>query len=316
MNDFDSPSTKEKFTTPISKKDEDIDADFEDDEFFKKWSGPLFIGPFLPAIFAMLVIFTGELVLDSWEGTCNINLPSFINAAVAICYIYLVVFSWVYVGTEIKLVIPSLDIDMVLLRPIQSLKFVVLLYTIVAVTSFIIWIVGSILLQLAIFCVDTSPDLYNYVRFLVVTYWLGFCITFLFVIKMFFGTNIAAMIKESTRASTIDEVEEKIFRSKFSAYDPEKEGKIPVDKIPDLLEDLGVYVPPEEQDDLIQTLDEEDTGYIDFRPLLDWFRNLNAELDGAEHDVDDDDEDAFDDDDKEAANMFAESSKKGGSSKK
>ena len=220
------------------------------------------------------------------------------------------VFCWVYIGDTYKLSIPAFGIEITILSPFKSLKFVVFAYLVVAVISFIVWIIGSVLLQLAVFCIATSPGLYQFTLFLVVLYWMGFIISFLFVVKLFFGSNIAAMIKESTRASTIDEVEERIFRAKFDSYDPEKESKIPNDKVPLLLEDLGVFVPPEELDDLIQTLDDEETGFIEFKPLLAWFRKLNAEMEGQEGNNDDDDD--RDAEDREAAEMFtAANSKKG-----
>lgn len=211
------------------------------------------------------------------------------------------VFTWVYIGDDVNLSIPALGINMALLRPFKSLKYVVLAYTILAIISFIVWIVGSVLLNLSVFCVSTAPTLYQFAQFLVVIYWLGFVITLVFVVKFFFGSNIAKMIKESTRASTIDEVEEKLFRAKFDAYDPEKENRIEVDKVPPMLEDLGVFVPPEELEALIQTLDEEGTGYIEFRPLLHWFRKLNAEMDAQDDGEPGDDEDDMD---REAAQMF------------
>ena len=208
-------------------------------------------------------------------------------------------------GDTIRIVLPSLGVDFVLLSPFKSLKFISLMYFILAVVTFIVWIVGSVLLQLSVFCEATAPTLYKYSTFLVATYWLGFVITCLVMTKFFFGSNIAKMIKETTRASTIDEVEERLFRSKFDVYDVEKENRIPADKVPLVLEDLGVFVPPEEMDALIQTLDEEETGYVEFRPLLQWFRKLNAEMDAQEADRGlDDDEDADDAQDREAAEMF------------
>lgn len=225
--------------------------------------------------------------------------------AIVMCYLFLMIFTWAYLGDTIRVEFLALGISFTLLSPFKSLKFLSLLYGILAIVSFIIWIVGSVLLQLSIFCEATAPGLYKFSTFLVAIYWMGFVITCLVMIKFFFGSNIAKMIKESTRASTIDEVEERLFRSKFDMYDIEKENRIPVDKVPLVLEDLGVFVPPEEMDALIQTLDEEETGYIEFRPLLHWFRKVNAEMDAKEAaDGRDDDADIEDAEDREAVGMF------------
>lgn len=192
---------------------------------------------------------------------------------------FLVVYSWLFIGDTISLVIPALSIDMVVLTPFKSLKFVTGMYFVLAVFSFIVWIVGTILLQLSVFCESTAPVLYQYSLFLIAIYWMGFIITVLYVIKLFCGNNITKMIKESTRASTIDEVEDRIFRKKFAEYDKLKEEKINIEDLIPLLEGLGVFVPPEEQEALKHTLDEEETGYVRFKSLYAWFKKLNADMD-------------------------------------
>lgn len=46
----------------------------EKDEFIKKWSGPILLAPFLPAVFAILIIVCGNITLHTWEGTCEFPL--------------------------------------------------------------------------------------------------------------------------------------------------------------------------------------------------------------------------------------------------
>lgn len=261
-----------------AKKDEEIFI-HEDDAFFERWAGPILLGPFLPAIFAIIVIVSGQLVMNTYEGTCGYDLPSFIGAAIAVCYLFLIVYSWVFLGDVIRFESKTLGIDIIVLAPFRSFRWIVILYFAVAVASFIVWIVGTVLLEFAVFCQDTSPGLYSYTVFLVASYWMGFGITGIYIIKLFFGSNIAALIKESTRASTVEEVEEKIFNSKFQDYDKDKEGKIKVDDLASLLESLGVFVPEEEVETLQSTLDPEETGFIGFHELKAWFKSLNAELD-------------------------------------
>ena len=226
--------------------------------------------------------------------------------AIAVCYIFLLVFTWVYMGDTITCTIPALGVDFVLFSPFKSLRWISFYYFLVGVFSFIVWIIGTILLQLSVFCEATAPGLYKFTVFLIVTYWMGFVIVILLLTKFFFGSNIAKMIKETTRASTIDEVEERLFRAKFDQYDLEKENRIPNEKVPLVLEDLGVFVPPEEVEALVQTLDEDETGFVEFKPLLHWFRKLNAEMDAQEAEGGQlgDDEDADNADDKEAAELF------------
>jgi len=46
----------------------------EEDDFYRKWSGPMLLGPFVPAVFAVFIILTGELLLNTWKGTCGYSL--------------------------------------------------------------------------------------------------------------------------------------------------------------------------------------------------------------------------------------------------
>jgi len=76
-------------------------------------------------------------------------------------------------------------------------------YAVLGLTSFIVWIVGSYLLQLAYFCSTTSPGLYQYTQFLVVVYWLGFVIVILSVVNMRFGLFVTILIKQQMRPETV-----------------------------------------------------------------------------------------------------------------
>jgi hypothetical protein len=64
-------SVKAPSSSKKGKKKDDMEIEVEDDEFFKKWAGPVLIGPFVPAVFALITIVTGQLVLNTWEGTCG-----------------------------------------------------------------------------------------------------------------------------------------------------------------------------------------------------------------------------------------------------
>ena len=59
------PSIQSQKSAPIS-----VDGD----EFLRKWSGPILLAPFLPAVFAVITIIGGSIVLNTWEGTCGYNL--------------------------------------------------------------------------------------------------------------------------------------------------------------------------------------------------------------------------------------------------
>ena len=48
----------------------------ESDEFYTKWSGPMIIGAFVPAVFAVITVVGGAITLGSWEGQCGYPLQS------------------------------------------------------------------------------------------------------------------------------------------------------------------------------------------------------------------------------------------------
>ena len=46
----------------------------EDDEMYKKWSGPMILGPFTLALYSVIIIVSGEITLNTAVGTCGYNL--------------------------------------------------------------------------------------------------------------------------------------------------------------------------------------------------------------------------------------------------
>lgn len=67
-----------KASSKKEEKDPDFAPDFsqlekfgEDDDFYRKWSGPVLLGGFLPAIFALIIIFSGQIVINSFKGSCG-----------------------------------------------------------------------------------------------------------------------------------------------------------------------------------------------------------------------------------------------------
>jgi len=251
---------------------------FEDDDFLKKWSGPMLIGPFVPAVFAGIVIVTGELVLNTpGQGTCNFPIDLFIQAAIGVCYLFLIVYSWVFLGDTVTLKSEWLDINRKVLVPFTSMKWLMAIYIIIGFTSFIVWAVGTTLLKLAALCIYTSPKLYEYTLFLVAIYWLGFVIVIIFLIKLVYGDKIAAFVKDNARAPTANELEERIFRKKFSEFDRDRTSTISKEDFAPLLVGLGVYIPDAEQGTLLRTMDPENTGTIQFDVMYAWFLKLNAQ---------------------------------------
>jgi hypothetical protein len=250
----------------------------EDDDYYKKWSGPLLLGPFPIAIMSMLNIVAGQLVVYTWKGTCAFPLDTFINATVAMSYLFLLLYSWVFLGDTIRLKIDKWKIDRVIMWPFKSMKLLMFLYFALGFTCFIVWIVGSALLNVASFCNLTAPGLYSYVSYLVASFWITFVVVIGYIIKMTYGNNIWSMVEKMMKPPTMDEMEEVIFRKQFSQFDKSKEGKILNDDLPAILTALGVYVPDEEIPTLLKTLDPKNTGSILFDEMFAWFKKMQAAL--------------------------------------
>ena len=82
------------------------------------------------------------------------------------------------------------------------------------------------------------------------------------------------MIAEQTKAPTILELEERVFRKTFSEFDKERQKKISRENAPALVQALGVYIPDEELPALLDSLDPESTGEINFDPMFEWFQKV------------------------------------------
>lgn len=196
---------------------------------------------------------------------------------IATCYLFLLVYSWVYLGDTFRLKIEFFNLDMVVLAPFRSLKWIMYFYAVVAFMSFIVGIVGAATMSLAIFCADTAPELYTFSLYLVVTYWLGFFVVGIYVFKLFCGGQVNAIFKEQMRDETMEEVEERLFKQKFAEFDKEREDRISRENFPLLLRELGIFVPADEQNQLVDTFDPDGSGYLPYRDVYEWFKSLNEE---------------------------------------
>jgi Ca2+-binding EF-hand superfamily protein len=263
--------------------------DMADDEFIKRYSGPLILGPFVPAIFALITIFYGQIVIKTWTGTCGYSLDVFIAAAVGVSYLFLIVYMWIFIGTELKLTLPVIG-TLRVIGPFKDLMSLVWIWSVISITSFIVWIIGTGLLNLSSFCQATAPDLYNFSLFLVVTYWIGFCVVVLYFIKIVFGKTLEKAVREKIRAPNVNEAAENMFKSKYMKYDPNiGERQIPRKFLKPLLKDIGVYIPAEEQETLMNTFDPDDSGMLQYSLMLSWFRELNENIDDDDLGSDDSD---------------------------
>lgn len=205
------------------------------EDFQKKWAGALLLGPFVPAIISLIVIFSGQIVLNSRVGIrflCEYPLDVFISVEIAVCYLFLVLYSWVFLGDDIYIKISYTDINWHILTPFRNLKSLIFCYIVLAVISTIVAIAGTLLLSLSKLCAATTPVFYRYAMFLVTLYWLIFVVVISNVLSIY--CSKFKVLKKgggftSVNTPTLKEVEESMFLRKFRTYDPKKSGFISVE---------------------------------------------------------------------------------------
>jgi predicted membrane protein len=193
--------------------------------------------------------------------------------------LFLLVFTWVYLGDDIYIDIKSLGIHQHVLTPFRSLKWLIGVYLALGFMNFIVLLVGTVLVQLASFCTTTAPKLYTFSLFLIAFFWIMFFIAGCYSIKLFFGTTLAKMIKEQIREETMEEVEERVFKKHFLTFDPELKHQITREDFPKLLQLLGIFVPDEEIAQLMDTLDAEKSGFLKEDIVYEWFKEITKEDD-------------------------------------
>lgn len=263
----------------------------EDDDFLIKWSGPMLLGPFVPAIFSLLTIFIGHITLNTWEGSCGFALDGFIGGAMFVCYVFLMVYSWAFLGMKVWCVIPFTGIGFYILKPFSKLKVLMIFYFLVFILSFIVWLVGTVLLDLAVFCESTAPELYRFSTFLVVTYWIGFCVIIMYLIKKRFGKILRAVFDNTRQGPTVEDMEEKIFRKEFKKLDTSGKGSLNPDFLPELFKKTGIYIPEDQLGSVVAKVGLNDKEELDFYPMLNWFREYNYQTSSYANVNEDDQED-------------------------
>lgn len=252
----------------------------ENDIFIRKWSGPMLLGPFVPAMFAILIIVCGNITLETWEGTCEFPLDVFITFAVVLSYIFLLIYTWAVIGDEIYITIPYTTLRFRILRPFRSLKELGLYYILIFLVSFFLWAIGSSFVASAIFCSRTAPDLYQFALFVCVIYWLIFFCVIGYFIKLKYGHLIGELTTSALREKTNLELEEIIFKREFFKIDKSKTYYMQVDDVPLFITNLGIPLPPNEIDNAIKNdFPPDDEGKCDYYKILHWFRSFTAATD-------------------------------------
>lgn len=245
-----------------AEEQQDIQAYFNE-----KWGGPLIIGVFPILLYTLVLIIAGSYVVNKTEGTCGYPLAAFISGTIALGYLFLLVYSWVFIGDTIKYK------QYTLLSPFASLHSLIVWYRILSIASLICFGIGTFYLKLSSFCIDTTPTMYYYSYTIIVMYWLGAAIVAFQIIKIHYGLNFIQSVKNYDKF-TAEDVEADIFAKKFNMFIDKKKStfEIPSSSLGPLLKELMV---PATEEDLVQwqkMLDVRGTGVITKDVLLLWYQ--------------------------------------------
>jgi hypothetical protein len=118
-----------------------------EDQLRSTWGPVLLLGPILPAFFAITIILVGSIILhgnpidDDALETCGYPLDDFLSAAIATSFLFLLVFSWSFLGFDASFTIKGRK--WVFLRPFRSLKLLAVVYSLVWLMSLVVWSIGS-----------------------------------------------------------------------------------------------------------------------------------------------------------------------------
>mmetsp|Transcript_1771 Transcript_1771/g.2405 ORF Transcript_1771/g.2405 Transcript_1771/m.2405 type:complete len:287 (-) Transcript_1771:102-962(-) len=247
----------------------------------KKWVPMLVLGSIGPAIFGIVIIFVGSIIVTfvakypDYECTAQ-RLDIFLAGAIAISMIYLLVFCWIFLGFHVSIKIKNRS--WTILKPFTSILYLGIIYLILLLTSLVWWSIGSFMVAAsASACSITTPALYSFCSFIMIFYWIGLFLGIVNLIKTIFSKHIVEKIKAGQKMISPALNDDDFLQAKFAEYDEGDSGKIERDHLGPLLKDCGRKLTPEELEEAREILDPDQSGYIEFGPFLSWFREGKVE---------------------------------------
>jgi hypothetical protein len=232
----------------------------------EKWGGYLILGPLPIAMMAIAVIISGSYVTSSSNGFCGYPLNEFVYGAIATAYLFLFVYSWIFVGHEFKIR------NIVLLSPFTTLSSLVKWYSILLCGSTINFGVGTIYVIQSSFCANTSPSLYYFSYTIICGYWIILLITVATAIKKYFNISLVESIKSYDNV-TVQDIQSKLFNEKFKLFVVKgaRSYEIPTTSFGPLLAELYISATVEDITQWTKMLDPSGGGVISKDVLYKWY---------------------------------------------
>jgi hypothetical protein len=95
---------------------------------------------------------------------------------------------------------------------------------------------------------------------------------------MKFGATIVYLLGEVTRERTKEEVEEAVFKKEWMKIDIGGKYYMNVEDVPFFLSNLGIGMPQDQVDALIQSLEPTEDNRVDYFKFIRWFRAFNSSV--------------------------------------
>ena len=261
------------------------------------WAAALLIGPLVPACFSLCTIAVAQNVqltdkacepgsaVD--QGGCN-----FMSGAAACAYLTVLVFSWVFLGTDVDFKFKNRTFKV--LRPFTEIRTVAVLYGGIYVVSLAVFFPGLLwVLSPAAREPGSSSQLFFFALFLQLVYWL-MSVTMLFTLFSVFlaarkggaaGTNGAskpsrlsgaanAANSATNRAANANKYKygsEEWFKEVFKDVAEGSSEQIDSEMLGRLFKALAVELTDAEVAAVTEVLDSDATGDVHFSAVWDWF---------------------------------------------
>lgn len=152
------------------------------------WTSPILLGGLVPSLFCLVIVVLGQFILLA-EDPCTFEVQGqekggekFMRGAVIVSYLFLFVFTWVFMGTTVQLKLPFKTLT--LMKPFSKLNTVGVLYSLIGIISIPIFMVGTIWASAAQVCTETSPILYSFSILISVVYWIMFITIVAYLVKI------------------------------------------------------------------------------------------------------------------------------------
>jgi hypothetical protein len=243
--------------------DDDVDVGSNE-----KWAGPLLLGPFPIAIASVAVIASGSLVLSSNKGTCGYPLDAYASGVIALCYCFLIVYSWIFIGDSITIN------NVTVLTPFTSLASVIRWYAMLILASILCFGIGSLYLTLSSFCAYTAPALYTYTNTVTKLYYAIAVLCIVNYIRIKYDIKITGWLRDNIAEPTGDQMDTDFFFSCFDKFVDKKKStfKIVSSLLAPLLRELNIDATPAEVEQWAKLLDGNNEGYITKDVMLRWYK--------------------------------------------